>query len=241
MEKLKIILCGTNETELDGYAAICRGICEKADVPADLLLYANSSDLLFDMNDHSFSASVGIFIVDPENGFETAPAAVRKAGYDGLLFYLSHSSSPAHYRQAFDVGSLNFVQKGTDHKELSRFYDVFNQALQSVKQLKRQYLAVSNVGEYRNIKIEDIYYFETARNHMIRVVYKGGSFEFISTLQKLEESFCDYGFVRVHRSYLVSVDSIHRVETDILTLNNESTIPVSRNNAATLKAAILYR
>jgi len=238
MEKIKIVLCDTNKKELEGYATICRGICEKAELPVDLKLYTHSGDLLFDMEDISFSATVSVFIVDPENGFEHIPTAVRKNGYDGLILYLSYSSSLEHYRQAFDVGAYNFIQKGTDPQILSRFHEVFEQSLQAAKKRDRQYLVVGNTGEYRKIEVCDIHYFETAMDHMIKVVYKGGSFMFLSTLQELEERFRDRGFVRVHRSYLVAVDSIHRIDAAELTLNNQSKIPVSRSSIPALKAAV---
>ena len=239
MEKLRIVLCDTNKHELEGHAKICRAICEQRGVPADLRLYSNSSGLLFDMGDDEFSASVNIFIIDPENGFETVSSAVREKGYDGMILYLSHSDSAEHYRQAFDVGAFNFVQKGTDPQILSRFQSVFESAIQAAKQVERQYLAVSYAGEFRRIDVKDIQYFEAAADHMINIVHRDGSFKFLSTMQSLEERFSDRGFVRVHRSYLVSVNAVHRVDSDGLTLNNGDRILVSRDRYASLKAAML--
>ena len=234
-----MVLCDTNKQELEGHAKICRAICEQNSIPVDVKLYSNSNDLLFDMGDDEFSSSVNIFIVDPENGFETVPSAIRKEGYDGMILYLSHSDSAEHYRQAFDVGAYNFVQKGTDPKILSRFQAIMESAITTAQQVDRQYLAVSYAGEFKRIDVRDIQYFEAAADHMINIVYTGGSFKFLSTMQSLEERFSDRGFVRVHRSYLVSVDAIHRADSDGLTLNNGYRISVSRDRCASLKTAML--
>jgi len=182
---------------------------------------------------------VSIFIVDPENGFENTPAAIREAGYDGIILYLSHSKLLEHYRQAFDANAANFAEKGTDRQILSRFELIFEESLRNAKQIDRQYMMVSHAGEYKRIRIKDIQYFETASDHMINVIYEGGSFQFLSTMQSLEERFGSRGFVRVHRSYLVSIDAIHRVEPGKITLNNGRRILVSRYRYDSLKAAML--
>ena len=238
MGKIKIVLCDTNKNELAGYAAICCEICDRVGVPADLRTYSNSNDLMFDMGDITFSASVDVFIVDPEDGFETVSADVRKAGYDGLILYLSHTYSPEFCKQAFNVGAFHFAQKGSDRETLSQFHEIFEQSLQAAKRRERKFFVASHAGKYRKIEMSDIYYFETEANHVIKVAYNGGSFSFSSSLQELEETFRDRGFVRVHRSYLVAIDSIHRVDTSELILNNSSRIPVSRNKFPALKAAV---
>jgi DNA-binding LytR/AlgR family response regulator len=240
LDRLKIALCDANDAERKGFAAICRSICEKAKVSADIKLYSDSNDVLFDMSDNLFSSQVSILIIDPENGLETVPSQIRDAGYDGLILYLSHSSSSDHFRQAWDVSAFNFVAKGADEQALSRFGDVFAKAIQTAKKINRQYFVASYGGEYRKIEIRDIYYFEVLPHHMAKVVYRGGDFTFfVSSLKELEERFRERGFVRSHQSFLVAVDSIHRVGSTELTLNNNRRIPVSRNKAPLVRAAVL--
>ena len=233
--KLKIVLCDANKTEMEDYAVICRDLCKQLEISADVKLYSSKNELMFDMKDIYFSAQVGIFIIDPENGFDKIPSAIRKEGYDGPILYLSHSSSVEYYRQAFNVGAYNFVQKSSEPQKPSQFQTILKEMAKTAEQNDRKFFVVSNAGEYRKIEINKIYYFETLANHMINIVYKGGSFAFLSSLQDLEKRFRKRGFVRVHRSYLVSVDSIHRVEKNELTLYNKIRIPVSRSNAPMLK------
>ena len=191
------------------------------------------------MNNSEFSTEVNIFIVDPENDFSEIPVTVRRLGYDGMIIYLSHSKSADNYRQAFDVGAYNYVEKCVESSTNLRFQSVFEVALQNVKQIERKYMAVSYGSECKLIEIRDIQYFESATNHMINVVYEGGSFKFLSTMQELEERFRDNGFVRVHRSYLVSLDAIGGVRSDEVILNNGESLLVSRDRYQTLKSLIL--
>ena len=100
-------------------------------------------------------------------------------------------------------------------------------------------MVVSHAGEYKRIQMKDIFYFETAADHMINVIYDGGNFQFLSTMQSLEERFNGRGFIRVHRSYLVSIDAVHRLAPDKITLNNGRRILVSRDRYPSLKSMML--
>jgi len=239
MKKLQIALCDTNRQELASYERICRDICEQNSISVRFKYYSTIDELLFDMEDDEFLASVDIFVVDPENGFDTIPSLIRKKGYDGMIIYLSHSKSLEHYRQAFDVGAKTFIDKDNVPQNLSRFRSVFNLAIQTLRQIDRQYFVASYAGEHKRIEIKDILYFETAADHMINIVYKGGSFKFLSTIKSLEERFGSRGFVRTHRSYLVSVSAINRVDFDSIALNNGYSIPVSRERYPFVKTAML--
>ena len=236
MEKLRIAICDENTQEADGYAQICRSICENNNVPIELKCYTNNNSFLFDAKDDAYRALLSILIVEPEGDFAAIPATVRKQGYDGLILYLSHSTAPECYHQAFDVDAFNFVQKDTDHKTLVRFQEVFANALTAARQLERQYIVLSCAGEYRQIEIKDVYYFE-AMDKMVRVEYNGGIFQFVSTLQSLYERLDGRGFVRTHRSYIVAIDAISRLDSDELTLNNGRKIPVSRSYFTAVKSA----
>jgi len=238
MDKMKIVICDENTKEANEYAGVCRGICGKNQILLELNTYNNLESFMFDMSDISFSAQVNILIVDPKGCFESMPFSVRKNGYNGMILYLSHSTSLEHYRQAFDADAYNFVQKGKSPEIFARFQSVFESALQNARQLNRKYLMVSYAGEYKRIDVKDIQYFETASDHMIEVVYNGGRFKFLSTMQNMEERFKDHGFVRVHRSYLVSVNAIHRVGSDELTLNSGNRILVSRDRFPSLRSAM---
>ena len=238
MEKIRIVICDENKQDAEGYATICRSICERCDIPAEFKLYDNSNDFLFDLEDDTFCALMSLLIVEPEGGFAAIPATARKEGYDGLVLYLSQSSSPERYHQAFDAEAYNYLQKGTDTKTLTRFQMVFEKALQAAKHLERQYIVLSCAGEYKQIEVNDIYYFESAMEHMINVEYQEGSFKFPSTLNSLEERLSERGFVRTHRSYIVSLNAVDHFDFKELTLNNGRKIPVSHTYHAALKSAM---
>lgn len=238
MNKLRIVLCDENPQEVEGYAKICRSICERSGVPMEMKTYTNGDDLLFDMKDDAFLALVNMIIVEPEGCFAAIPVTARKKGYDGLILYLSDSTKPERYHQAFDVDAYNFVQKGTEMKTLARFQAVFEKSINAAKQLERQYIVVSCAGEYKQIEVKEILYFEGSMEHMVRIEYTGGEFYFPSTLQKLEERLRDRGFARTHRSFIVAIDAIRQLDHNEIVMTNGRKIPVGRNYYSSLKSAV---
>lgn len=238
MDKMRIVVCDADKKELEIYANICLKICESSGVASEIKLCSSIHELKFDMEDDAFIALVNIFIIEPGNGFETAPDEIRKAGYDGLIIYLSHSTMPQDYHHAFDMKAFNYLQKGADMKDLSRFREVFKESLQAAKDLERQYIVLNYAGEYKQILIKEIYYFESLPKHMIRVVYEKKDFVFPSTLKDIEESLRGHGFARCHTSFIVSIDTVQRLSYSEVTLNNGQTIPVGRNYLKNFKAAM---
>lgn len=227
LEKIRIVIGDSNEQELAYYTTLCRKICEKQEMLAEIKTYVNSNELLYDMGNSSFLPLVSILLIKPEDGFEMAPVIARKRNFDGLILYFS--SALDHCLQAFDIGAYNYLLKGADQESLNRFYMVFQKALKAASQLHRQYLVLSCAGEYKQIDINEIYYFKGATSRMISVEYEGGSFQFVSTLQALEERLRDRGFIRVHRSWLVSARAVRVLNSSELTLSNGEKIPITRN------------
>jgi len=234
LENIKVVMCDTNQEELNGYAKLCRAVCEKSGLRMALSAFSSSQALLFEMSDRTFSASVGIVIVDPANGFEQASASLRRLGYDGIILYLSRGADIKYIYQAFDARAYSFIKKG----DLERFYIILGGAVETARQADNRYIALSCAGEYRQIDINEIYYFETAMDHMACVWYAGGKFVFPCSLSSLDERLRDCGFLRIHRSYIISLNAVHRISYDEVVLNNGKAIPVGRGNYSMLKEAM---
>lgn len=234
MDALRIVICDSNPHELESFANICRSICEQKQIPAVLTTFTNGQALLFEMMDRAFSSMVNILILEPFNGSEVVAETVRRDGYDGIILYLSWLAEKEYFYQAFDSRAYNYVEKSGP----ARFARVFESALQAAREQERQYIALSCAGEYQQVDIRDIYYFETTMDHMICVWYVGGNFVFQSSLSNLEERLKGRGFIRTHRSYLLALDAVHRISFDQATLINGKTIPIGRGKYEKLKDAM---
>jgi len=234
LEVLRIVICDSNLHEMEYCANICRAICKEKQIHAVLTTFSNGRSLMFEMMDPAFASMVHILVLEPFNGCEAVAESVRKNGYDGIILYLSRVAEKEHFYQAFDAKAYNYVEKSG----FSRFAWVFESALKAAREQERQYVALNCAGEYRQIDLRDIYYFETTMDHMVCVWYAGGKFVFQSSLSGMEQRLKDRGFIRVHRSYLVALNAVYQASFDKVTLVNGTTLPIGRGKYTALKEAM---
>nr|WP_276008693.1 LytTR family DNA-binding domain-containing protein [Aequitasia blattaphilus] len=105
----------------------------------------------------------------------------------------------------------------------------------------KEYISVNCAGENRNIDIEDIKYFKVDLR-VITVYYKkSDSFEFYSTLGKIENMIGAYGFIKIHRSVLVNVAYVKTFTSSEVTLKDGTELPVSRQGVKQLREVFANR
>ena len=94
------------------------------------------------------------------------------------------------------------------------------------------------------IPVEDIYYME-AQDDYVMIYTEKERFLKQRTLKSFEDSLDSSAFVRVHRSYIIRVDKISKLEqfekeSYHLTLGNGAVVPTSKTGYKTLKTALRF-
>lgn len=154
------------------------------------------------------------------DGIEVAKS-VRKSGMNAVIVFLTRFSDFVF--DAFDVEALHYLVTGKT--TVAKFDEVFRKAASRAESRIQESIVLSCAGEQRRIIISHIYYFEVF-NRIITVHYRDGTFEFYSTLSRLEDSLLRRGFIRVHRAYLVSKRYIASYKRNEITLTDGTVIPV---------------
>jgi len=231
---MRIIICDDNPHDIHTYSIIVKNVLKQADIDAELLLYESPKKLLFDMEDSLFEAQVLILDINmPElDGMEVAKK-LRAAGYKGEIVFLTFSTS--HMLGAFDVRAFNYIVKG-ETKE-SKVQTILQEVFETAIDKEKEYMLFTGIGEYRNIALSSIKYFEI-NGKIITVYYGHKKFEFISTIGKLENTLYGKGFIRIHRSYLASEKSIKSFSYTEAVLYDGVIIPVGRKYYSKLKEAM---
>ena len=103
-------------------------------------------------------------------------------------------------------------------------------------------IVVKDNGLIRIIPAQDIYYIEASDDY-IKIVTKDGSYLKKSTLSHVEQTLDPQQFVRVHRSYLVPVTQLKRIEpyekeSHIAQLHCGAKVMVSKSGMAKLKTLL---
>lgn len=141
------------------------------------------------------------------NSMESPPAVVFTTAYDEYAI------------DAFDARAIGYVLKPVRRERLERALEhaarITGQMLyqltdESTLKSRRQHVCTREHGELRLIPISDIRYFNADQKY-VTVHHSGGQSLIDDSLKVLEEEFAAE-FVRIHRSALVALSQIDRLE-----------------------------
>jgi len=87
------------------------------------------------------------------------------------------------------------------------------------------FVKTENKGKFVKILIKDICYIEGLGNYITIHTCEGGKTITYGTLTEIVD-FLPSTFIRIHKSYVVSVDSIQIIEGNQLKMSNKKDIPL---------------
>jgi len=240
-EELSLVvgICDDSEADLKKYKQLIAQAADQHKIAVSFLCFKNGEELLFWMEEQK--ELIDVLYLDIFMGVENGISVARQLRdrnssvfYDGKIIFLTKSDQFAI--DAFDVGAFHYIIKG--RTEQQKFNEIFLNAAENIRKSKQKQLMIRGIGEYRNIEIDTIYYFEVV--HRIITVHYGRPehvFEFYSTMEKLEENMLPFGFLRVQRSFIVNVNRIISLSRSGVVLDNARNLPVGRNYYPVLKKA----
>jgi DNA-binding LytR/AlgR family response regulator len=196
--------------------------------------FPSGEALLFEVED-AFSALDLIYLdirMPGLNGLETA-TRLREIGY--LADIVFFTVSPDYAIAGYDVSALHYVVKSQTSAE--KFEEIFLRACERKQRRESEVLVLTCAGESRCVPLEEIRYFEI-QQRIVTVVYGNERFEFYSTMMRLEEQLFNKGFVRTHKSFLVSKRFIHSIDSSRVLLDTGETLPVGKRYYADSLASI---
>jgi len=234
MKPLKVAICDDSPQERKFFYDMCKVIKERQNIQIKLKEYETGNSMIFDLEDSRIMNTVDIILLDinmpGKSGVDVA-RTLREYGYQGAIIFITKSNE--HWDDAFDVEAFNYIRK--DDNVENRFIKVFMKALEKAANRRDRTLIFSSIGETRQIEIASISHFEV-NNVLVTVYYNDEHFEFSSTLSKIESLLVDRDdFMRVHRSYIVSIPHIEKIQGNDAIMLNGKTIPVSPKNMKALK------
>ena len=252
MKKLRIAICDDSESDAQETEERCRCACNACGILSKVRTFTSRSEFIFEMQCEAFLTRHDLIIIEPQGSFSTIGEIVRESGFDGQILYYSHSRSLDHFSQAFDVDATNYILKDPSQtcryskKRPTRpcncrFREVCEQAIASIKKYERRYLALNCHGEYKQVELSSIFYFQGTSNHTVKLKFKNGECTFPGSLRELEEQLPEREFCRPHRSYIVALDAVLYVGSTTMTLHNGDKIPLSRTRIKAFRSLLERR
>lgn len=154
------------------------------------------------------------------------------------VIFLTSYSDKATVDRAKTVNPDGYIVKPFDEKDLQVAIEIaFHRFEQQQKTnpvektdsfLVNKFLFVRHKNKLVKLNPEDVLYAEAQSNYTVIVTEKE-KYTVSTTLGIIEERLIQFGFLRVHRSYLINLSRISAIEDDTVTIANQE-IPLSRNN-----------
>lgn len=165
------------------------------------------------------------------NGLEIA-RRVRKLRLDTVLIFVTHYME--YSPEGYEVKAFRYLLKANIEEKLPRY---LNEAIREAQSHADRLLFAVN-GQPCTIKYDDILYLESSK----RLIYLYLTDEqkenkcFYAVMAELEEQLALAGFLRVHKSYLVNMRYIEKLNYNGVLLVNKEELPISQKRYSEIKA-----
>ena len=227
-ELLYILICSDITPDADRLESMLREIASANDISVVIDVFSDIDSICFMIED--IYPKVDLVYIDmdyPDNGGLKIANRLRMNGYIGDIVFISDSDRYA--LSGYDFGILNYVIKKDTPAD--KFEHVFLSSFSRKKARDRDTLLLSCAGETICVPVEDIRYFEISAR-VVTVHYRDGirerTFEFYSSMKKLETQLSSRGFIRIHKSFLVNAGYISEITLKQVFLYNGASVPIGK-------------
>jgi two-component system LytT family response regulator len=183
------------------------------------------------------------------NGFEMLelidqpPAVIFTTAFDEYAIKAFEAHAIDYLLKPFSQERFDkAIQKWKDQTSSSKknTEDLLETASQSPAQSQR--IVVKNGSKIKIIPVQDVFYLEAADDY-VKVHTQEGSFLKNKTMSHFEKTLDPNQFVRSHRSFIVNIQQITRIdpyekENHIAILRTGGRVPVSKNGYVKLRTVL---
>lgn len=171
---------------------------------------------------------------------------------DGISFLQMFKNAPSvifttAYRnyavEAFDLDVIDYLLKPISFDRfvsaINKYFERTNISLNAKTELKKDTASYLNVKADRKIykiEISKIQYIESLKDY-VRIVCSNESIVTHDSLSNMETFLNEYGFIRIHRSFLVAIAMIKSFDAESVFLENNQ-LPISRSYRKSVLAVL---
>ena len=197
---------------------------------AEAFYSAESFDFTWSMN-KKYDIVLLDIQMSGQNGIELAKK-IRKE--DNMISIIFITAVTDYIQEGYDVSAINYLIKPVDERKL---YECLDRALQKIPEEEKAIL-IDAEGEIIRVRQKDIIYVE-AFSHTIDINTAEKKLTVRKSISSIEKELDEKMFVRCHRSYIVGLKYVKRIESSEIELDNGKLIPVSRRQYSNTNMAFI--
>ncbi|QES75944.1 response regulator transcription factor [Clostridium diolis] len=230
IDMINIAICDDIIEELEMVSSYVSKNIKDLDIPFKISSFREGQDLIENIN--SSKQNFDIIFLDIymkfSNGIDIA-RRIRDSDKECKIIFIT--SSKEHAIDSYDVCALYYILKPINEEKLTNAIKI---AVESLNKENKQVIIMNKKGNYR-IPYKDIIYAES-KARVVNIYMK--SSEVISFYSKLEDFFQslkDERFLRCHKSFVVNMDFILKIENSCAFMLNNIIIPITNSKIALIR------
>ena len=224
---MRIGICDDEKIVIESVKRELEEVAEKLQIVMDIYEYQTGEELLIDI----LKRQIEVVLLDIDmpgmSGMDTANRLMEQSPLLNIIFLTNREDMVF---QALQYRPLRFIRKNHIREELSEAIDAATKKIAS-----EMYVVFFGIGKIdKKFAIKDILYIES-RKHYLDIHMQEEIQQFRGRISDCEKGLGDYGFIRVHKGYLVNIRYIKSFLSDAVVLDNKERIPLSRNRVDEVK------
>ena len=145
---------------------------------------------------------------------------------------IAYVSGKIHYAmELFKISPIDFLVKPIEYGQL---YDVMSKLLR-IKKIYADVFSYKVGHDTYNEKIQNILYFESKDRKVRIFTLNNKTDEFYGSLDDIYQQLKDFGFVSIHRSYLINYNNVESFKYESVTMLNGKELQISQSKRKYLR------
>jgi len=197
---MRIAICDDEEIVLRQMRGLLARVAGEYFEQVEIDCYSDNRKMLEEHERNAFDIVILDIQMGPLDGFQTAERLSEMERRCKLIFL---SSKEELVFQSFSYEPVYFVRKGSP----DRMEEEFRRSFQRIREkLNRKiYLSFTNEDDMiEKVSLAEIESIQSSRNYLLFYTADGRVFRQRRTMEEEEKALGKYGFIRIHRAFLIN-------------------------------------
>lgn len=234
---MRIAVCDDEEIVLGQIGGLLARIGEEYFGDVEVECYSDNRRMLEEHGANGFDIVVLDIQMGPLDGFKAAERLAEMEQGCKLIFL---SSREELVFQSFSYEPVCFVRKGPWDRMEEEFRRSFQRIREKIK--KEIYLSLTDQDDMiEKVPLTEIESIQSSRNYLLYYTAEGRVFRQRKTMEEEERALGVYGFLRIHRAFLVNTGHVARVRRGLraVQMRSGTLLEIGRNYREQVQRALL--
>lgn len=224
---MRIALCDDEEITLQQIRKLLIRIAKEYFENVAIDCYQDNYRMLKEHERAAYDIVVLDIQMEPLDGFQTAERLSQMEHRCKLIFL---SSKEELVFQSFSYEPVYFVRKGS----MDRMEEEFRRSFRRIREKRNSeiYLSFTNSDDMiEKIALTEIESIQSSRNYLLYYTVDGRIFRQRKTMEEEEQALSRFGFVRIHRAFLINEGNVVQVKRSLraVQLKSGTLLEIGRN------------